>query len=163
MVAGVALAVALFAVGGSAGAQEVPGSPVLNQTPDDTWMTNGKVFAVVRSGDYVYMGGKFTRARQSAAKGARSFAATNVARFDANTGVGDPTWTPDVTGADTSTTVYALAAAGGNIWVGGEFQAVDGVARRNLAAVSESTGVLDPDIDPLVGSETNNGVRAMVA
>src|SRR5215210_9594417 len=133
MVAGVALAVALFAVGGSAGAQEVPGSPVLNQTPDDTWMTNGKVFAVVRSGDYVYVGGKFTRARQSAAKGARSFLATNVARFDADTGVGDPTWTPDVTGADmTKTRVYALAATGGKIWIGGKFEAVDGLSRQNL-------------------------------
>jgi len=163
MLASAALAVALFATIGTAGAQEEPGSPVLNQTPDDTWLTNGKIFSVVRSGDYVYVGGKFTKARQSTAKGAKSFAATNLARFDADTGVGDPTWTPDVTGADTSTTVYALAAAGGNVWVGGKFQAVDGVARRNLAAVSESTGVVDPNIDAPIGSETNNGVRAMVA
>ena len=37
------------------------------------------------------------------------------------------------------------------------------MARRNLAAVSASTGVVDPNIDPPAGSETNHGVRAIVA
>lgn len=157
------MAATLFAATGMAGAQEAPGSPVLNQTPDDTWMTNGTVYSVARSGDYVYVGGKFTRARKSPTAGSPSFAATNVARFDADTGVGDPAWTPDVTGADTTTAVYALAAAGGKVWVGGKFGAVDGLARRNLAAVSAETGVVDPVADPVVGTETNNGVRALLA
>lgn len=147
----------------TAGAQDVPSSPTINPTPDDTWMTNGQVFSVFRSGDYVYVGGKFTRAWQSPVTGAPSFKATNVARFDADTGVGDPTWTPDVTGADTSTAVYALTAAGGNVWIGGKFGAVDGLARRNLAAVSAETGVVDSVADPVVGTETNNGVRALLA
>ena len=163
LLASAALAVALFAAAGIAGAQEAPGSPVLNPTPDDTWMTNGTVYSVARSGDYVYVGGKFTRARKSLATGAPSFKATNIARFDAATGVGDPTWTPDVTGADTTTAVYALAAAGGKVWVGGKFGAVDGLARRNLAAVSGETGVVDPVVDPVVGTETNSGVRALLA
>ena len=163
MLASAAVAVALFATVGIAGAQEAPGSPVLNQTPDDTWMTNGQVFAVARSGDYVYVGGKFTKARQSPAAGAPSFKATNVARFHADTGVGDPTWTPDVTGVDTTTAVYALAGAGENIWVGGKFNAVDGLARRNLAAVNAGSGEVDQGADPVVGTETNNGVRALLA
>ena len=73
-------------------------SPVLNSTPDDTWMTNGIVYSVIRSGDYIYVGGKFTRVRQSPT--GKSFAATNLARFRADTGVGDlpgpptsPAWT----------------------------------------------------------------------
>lgn len=160
---GVVLATGLFATLGVAGAQETPTSPVLNQTPDDTWMTNGTVYSVVRSGDYVYVGGKFTRARQSPATGSPSFKATNIARFDATTGVGDPTWTPDFTGADTTTAVYAIAGAGGNIWVGGKFGAVDGIAHRNLVAVSAATGVVDQAVDPVVGTETNSGVRALLA
>src|SRR5215217_822220 len=107
----------MLAVAGIAWAQ----SPTLNQTPDDIWMTNsgGKVYAIIRSGEYIYVGGQFTSIR-SAASGGQSFAATNLARFDADTGVGDPTWTPDVTGADmTKTKVYSLAAANGKIWVGG--------------------------------------------
>lgn len=164
LLASAALAAALFATVGVAGAQEAPGSPVLNPTPDQTWMTNGIVYSVIRSGDYIYVGGKFTRVRQSAAAGAPSFKATNIARFRADTGVGDPSWTPDVTGADVETTrVYALAAAGGKIWAGGKFAAVDGQAHRNLAAISADTGAVDSSVDPVVGTETNEGVRALVA
>jgi hypothetical protein len=161
---GAAMAVAMLAAIGTAGAQEVSSSPTINETPDPTWMTNGVVYSIVRSGDYIYVGGKFTRAR-SAVSGGQGFAATNIARFHANTGVGDPTWTPDVTGADISTTrVYALAVAGDKIWVGGKFNAVDGIPRRNLAAVSTAApAVVDPEVDPLVGSETDQGVRALLA
>jgi hypothetical protein len=152
----------MLATVGTAGAQETSTSPTLNQTPDQTWMTNGIVYSVIRYGDYIYVGGKFTRALSSPT--GTSFKATNLARFDADTGVGDPTWTPDVTGADTSkATVYALAAAGGKIWVGGKFVAVDGISRRNLAAMSAATGEVDPSVDALVGSETNQGVRALLA
>lgn len=162
LLAGVFTAVSLVAGVGVARAQEVTPSYTINQTPDDVWMTNGIVYSIVRDGDYIYVGGKFTRAQS--APGGKSFRATNIARFDADTGVGDPTWTPDVTGTDTKVTrVYALAAAGGKIWVGGKFEAVDGIARRNLAAVSPETGEVDPNVDPLVGSETNSGIRAMVA
>jgi hypothetical protein len=165
LLAASAMAVALLAgVAWTEGAQalEIGPSPAINQVPDATWMTNGKVYAVVRSGDYVYVGGKFTSVR-SAASGGQSFAATNLARFRADTGVGDPSWTPDVTGEDpTVTTVYALAEANGQIWVGGEFGAVDGVARRNLAAVSPTTGAVDPTIDPVVGTQASM-VRAMIA
>src|SRR5919112_5089450 len=143
-------------------ALEIGPSPAINQVPDDTWMTNGRVFSIIRSGDYLYVGGRFTRVK-SEVSGGQSFAATNLARFDADTGVGDPTWTPDVTGEDpTVTTVYALAASNGKIWVGGKFGAVNGVPRRNLAAVSPDTGAVDATIDPVVGKEPNM-VRAMIA
>jgi Ca2+-binding RTX toxin-like protein len=162
LLAATAMVVSMIAVAGMAWAQEAEPTPIPSETPDNTWMTNGVVYSTIRSGDYIYVGGKFTRAR-SAVSGGKSFAATNLARFDADTGVGDPTWTPDVTGADTATTVYALAAAGGNIWVGGHFNAVDGVARRNLAAVSEDTGAVDPGVDLPVGStNTSNRVRDLM-
>jgi hypothetical protein len=131
-------------------------------------MTNGIVYSVVRSGDYVYVGGNFSRVR-SATSGGSSFPATDVARFHVDTGKGDKNWTPDVTGADPKVTkVYALAAAGENIWIGGKFDTVTGtdgvpVARRNLAAVNATTGEVDQDIAPLVGSETAKGVRALLA
>jgi hypothetical protein len=135
----------------------------LNETPDSTWMTNGRVWSIVRHGDYVYVGGNFTRAR-SAASGGSSFAATDLARFDATTGVADRNWTPDVTGTNsTATQVYSLVAAGGKIWVGGKFDAVDGLPRRNLAAVDPLTGAVDPNVKPLIGSETAVGIKAMAA
>ena len=170
MMVAMAMVVLMLTLAGMAWAQEAQASPIPNPTPDDIWMTNGIVYSVIRSGDYIYVGGNFSRVR-SAASGGQSFAATDLARFRADTGVGDRNWTPDVTGLDPKITkVYALAAAGGKVWVGGKFDAIaepDGtpVARRNLAAVSESTGAVDPNVDPLVGSETNtsNSVRALVA
>src|SRR5919112_650556 len=129
-------------------ALEIGPSPAINQVPDDTWMTNGRVFSIIRSGDYLYVGGRFTRVK-SEVSGGQSFAATNLARFDADTGVGDPTWTPDVTGEDpTVTTVYALAASNGKIWVGGKFGAVDGKGRGNLAAIDPLSGNVDPTWKP---------------
>jgi hypothetical protein len=158
LVAG-AVAIATLAATGVALAQ----SPTINSTPDNIWMTNsgGKVFAVIRSGNYIYVGGQFTSIRSSPT--GQSFAATNLARFNADTGVGDSTWTPDVTGADmTTTTVYSLAASNGKIFVGGKFGAVNGIPRRNFAAVSPDTGAVDPTIDPVVGTEASI-VRAMIA
>jgi hypothetical protein len=166
LLAASAMAVALLAAGMAmaegAQALEIGPSPTINQVPDNTWMTNGKVLSVIRSGEHIYVGGRFTRVK-SAVTGGQSFAATNLARFDADTGAGDPTWTPDVTGEDmTVTTVNALAASNGKIWVGGKFGAVNGVVRRNLAAVSPDTGAVDATIDPVVGQATHQ-VRAMIA
>jgi hypothetical protein len=174
LLAASAMALALLAAGmamtDGAQALEIGPSPTINQVPDDTWMTNGRVFSIIRSGNYIYVGGRFTRV-SSEVSGGQSFAATNLARFDAETGVGDPSWTPDVTKAaeDPAVTtgmergVYALAASNGKIWVGGKFGAVNGVPRRNLAAVSpEGTGAVDATIDPVVGKEIHM-VRAMIA
>ena len=142
-------------------ALEIGPSPTINQVPDNTWMTNGRVFSVIRSGNYIYVGGKFTTVR-SQATGGQSFAAKNLARFHADTGAGDPTWTPDVTGEDPTTTrVDALAESNGKIWVGGNFGAIDGVPRRNLAAVNPDTGAVDATIDPVVGKE-NHMVRTIL-
>jgi hypothetical protein len=147
----VAMAVSIFTAAGVSSAQEASTSSTLNPAPDETWMTNGIVYSVIRHGNYIYVGGKFSRVR-SAVSGGQRFAATNLARFYADSGVGDPTWTPDVTGADmTKTHVSELAVVGENIWVGGTFGAVDGIARRNLAAVSVDSGTVDPNVDPLVG------------
>jgi hypothetical protein len=174
LLAAVAMAAVMLAAAGVAWAEgeqalTISSSPTINSTPDDTWMTDGRVFSIIRSGDYVYVGGRFTRVK-SEVTGGQSFAATNLARFHADTGVGDPTWTPDVTAAaedPTLTTgqprgVYALAASNGKIWVGGKFGAVNGVPRRNLAAVSPDTGAVDATLDPVVGKEPNM-VRAMIA
>ena len=38
-----------------------PAAFALSTTPDSTWQTNGKVYAMVRVGNTIYIGGKFTR------------------------------------------------------------------------------------------------------
>jgi Domain of unknown function (DUF5122) beta-propeller len=159
LLVGAAMAVSMLAVAGMAWAQEP--SPTLSPTPDETWQTDGKVYSIIRHGEYIYVGGKF---RNVVSPSGESFGATNLARFHADSGVGDHTWRPKVTGPDmTKVNVYALAAAGDNIWVGGKFEAVDNVARRNLAAVSADTGLVDSNVDSPVGTATSSGVRAMIA
>jgi hypothetical protein len=142
-----------------------PALAALQPTPDTTWMTNGQVRAVLVSGNYLYVGGKFSKVRQfpNGVPGGGSFDATNLARIDLTTGAGDPTWTPSVTTDLSSPAVYALAAMGNQIWVGGSFTAVNGQPRLNVAAVSATTGAVDPAVAPLVGTTTADRVTALAA
>jgi hypothetical protein len=159
LLVGTTMALTMLAAVGVAWAQSTP------PPPDDTWNTNGIIYSVIKDGNYVYVGGKFTRVQHKPT--GQGFPANNVARFyedESGMLVGDRNWRPNVSAADATTTrVYALAAAGGKIWIGGKFDAVDGLARRNLAAVSAATGEVDPVVDPVVGSETNKGIRALLA
>jgi hypothetical protein len=143
-------------------------SATLSVTPDPTWMTNGIVYAIVRSGDRIYIGGRFTSVRscppgQSCGAG-NTTKVDNVAALDATTGAAIKTWKPAVTGDGTPvTTVYALAASGGKVFIGGDFDQVDGVARTNFAAVDATTGALDAGVDSAVGTPGSKGIRALVA
>jgi hypothetical protein len=139
-----------------------------SNTPDPTWMTNGIVYAIVRSGDRIYIGGRFTAVRscppgQTCGPG-NTTQVSNVAALDATTGAAIKTWKPAVSG-DTSptTTVYALAATGGKVFIGGDFDQVDGVARTNLAAVDAITGALDTGVDAAVGVPGSKSIRALLA
>lgn len=142
-----------------------PARAAFQETPDPTWMTNGTVFAVVRSGGYVYIGGQFTSVRSTPPGTAGpTVKSIGIARLDATTGVADKTWTPEVTRTDGKrATVYAIAVIGGKVFLGGKFDRVDGQARRNFAAVAESDATLDPDVDAFVGSGLSQPVRAMIA
>ncbi|MGH2629803.1 MAG: hypothetical protein ACRDHI_04490 [Actinomycetota bacterium] len=163
-----ALSAIALATGGLVGSASTALAALPN-TPDATWMTNGAVWSIIRSGDYIYVGGQFTRVRElpPGVVGGDSFAANGLARFDAVTGVGDPTWTPDISwGSYVSTKrpiVYALAAAGGDIFVGGDFGAIDGQARTNFGAVREATGAVDPGVTAAIGVLGSKSVRALTA
>ena len=140
------------------------GSAAFSTQPDATWMTNGFVRAVVRAGDRIYIGGRFTSVRPCAPGAACSgaFAVNNVAAFDATTGVAIRSFRPAVTSA-TAPTVYALAVLDGKLFIGGKFTVVEGQPRRNFAAVDAITGALDADVDAQVGTEDNHYVRALLA
>lgn len=146
-------------------ATALPASASLLPTPDTTWMTNGQIRAMVISGNYLYIGGKFSMVRQYpvGVPGGSSYAASNLARIALSTGAGDPSWTPTVTTDLSTPAVYALATIGDQIWVGGSFTAVNGQPRLNLAAVSASSGAVDPAVAPLVGTTTADRVQALVA
>ena len=80
-------------------------SPVLalTETPDDTYMTNGKVYATAlsRDGNILYIGGEFTRVTQNPpGTSGISRKVSNVAAINVKTGAAISTWRPKVSGKD---------------------------------------------------------------
>ena len=128
-------------------------------------MTNGFVRAVIRAGNRIYIGGRFTSVR-GCAPGTSCpgsvVAVNNVAAFDAETGAAIPSFKPEVTG-ETGTTVYALAVLGGKLFIGGKFTSVDGQPRLNFAAVDAISGGVDAAVDAQIGSASGHYVRALLA
>jgi hypothetical protein len=137
-------------------------SPALaiSETPGNTYMTNGKVFATALSGDgkVLYIGGEFTEVRQ---RSGVSHKVSNVAAINVKTGAAIPTWRPKVSGKDA--VVRSLAVKNGKVYIGGNFTAVEGKPRKNLAAVGAYTKavVLSP-FSPQVGGD-NSYVFALEA
>ena len=111
---------------------------VVPTAPAQTWGVNGRVSAILPlPSGRVVVGGSFTSVVDSA--GTTQFAATNLALFDPASGQFDAAWRPSVNGS-----VNALATDGARLYLGGAFSKVGGVNRDKLAAVTLSSGALDP-------------------
>jgi hypothetical protein len=182
LAASVGLMVAgLASVDRAATAADDPGVPVtVTATPLPTWQTNGVVYAVEAVGNVVYVGGSFSSVRPpGAARGVDEVARRNLAAFDATTGAlldfrhdvrsrnipvpaepYDKTCVPG-TAPDTYTcdTVYEIRKSpdGSTIYVGGDFETIDGLPRQKLAAFSTTTGALTT----FRVNGTNNRVRSL--
>jgi hypothetical protein len=108
------------------------------------WTTNGTVYAVVRDGGTIYIGGNFTKVGRTTG---------SCAGIDASTG------TPQGPYAGVIGKVYAIAPDGNGGWyLGGSFTAVRGQPRNNLAQLDAAGNLTawDPDVrgpfgDPGVG------------
>lgn len=107
----------------------------LPSAPQTTASPNGRVHAIVRVGDTVYLGGSFTSVRR---KDGSTATRNRLAAINAATGE-LKSWNPNANG-----TVLALAASadGSRIYAGGEFTAVGGQTRNRLAKISASSGSL---------------------
>ncbi len=100
----------------------------------DPWVTDGQVAAIVRSGDTVYLGGDFSRVGPRTGPGMA---------LDGASGAMNPAFAK-VAGAY----VVATAPDGSGGWyIGGNFTAVGGVPRANLAHILPS-GAVDPNWNP---------------
>jgi hypothetical protein len=122
----------------------------VSSTPDLTDMVNGKVFAMVRSGNTMYIGGQFTRVLHS--NGTVAYAATNLAAIDLTTGQGIPTFAPPVTSSTTTAVVRSLAVSsdGSALYVGGAFDSLGGQPVMNLGRINLTTGLADATFHPQV-------------
>ena len=139
-----------------------------------TPQTNGIVWAVTIVGNTVYAGGRFTEARPAgAAAGTQEVPRHNLLAFDLTTGALLP-WAPDAEGSVfTSTTnpgpycqsagatnqwvcdsVFRIKANadGSEIYVGGDFDHINGVVRTRIAEFDTATGNLNQTFAPVLDS-----------
>ncbi len=98
------------------------------------WGTDGSVYAILPVGDRVYVGGKFANVIDSAGV---SHPASNIAVYLRSQGAFDLSFA-----ASTDNVVTSLAASDSQLFLGGDFTTVDGVARARIASVDASTGAL---------------------
>lgn len=95
-------------------------------------MTDGKVFALVRAGNMLVIGGRFTKLLPPRGSDAAPIAVHNLAALDIETGRPLP-FAPQVSGTDAE--VRALAIADGRLYVGGSFSGLASSAAKNIGAV----------------------------
>ncbi len=96
------------------------------------------VLAITTIGDRVYVGGKFSQARDTTT--GKLVNRAYLAAFDRRTGAWIPSFAPVLDG-----TVWDLDVAGGRLIVAGQFTNVNGVSGTSaLAALDPITGQVDP-------------------
>jgi hypothetical protein len=160
MLVAVAAAIPGFIVGmGSSIAQAAPSTPVtstlVSANPADNvpHALNGAVFAFAEIGDTVYVGGSFTAVRtaDSTARIARSY----LFGYDRATGALRSTFAPVLNGV-----VQSMAVSpDGKLIVGGGFNTVNGVSRKNLVELDPATGAT---VTSWVGRSDGGVVRRLV-
>src|SRR6266540_1267614 len=145
------LALSAFVLASRVGAAPLPAATVSTR-PSASAGANGRVTAIARAGDRVYIGGSFTSVGGTAR---RRLAAVSTAG-----GAVGP-WRPAASGG----MVMALAAGAGRVYAGGKFTSIGGVARPYLAALSTDGAVLgwDPRADASVRALALDGGRLYAA
>lgn len=106
-------------------------------------MGNGHVRALALVDGVIWIGGKFT-SLQSQVKNGTSIPVNGLAALDAETGAPVPGLHLPILGDAAAPYVFDLSARGGVLFVGGNFDSVDGQVRHNLAAIDPSTGAVLP-------------------
>lgn len=140
----------------------------LDMVPERTWGVSGQepsttqtptldvlVWDFAEIGDRMFVAGAFLNVQES--KNATPIPQPYVAAFDVDTGDWISTWTPQV-----DRVVYALdVLPNGSLLLGGEFETVNGQARRGLVALDPLTGAIDTSFTGAVDRPWSE-FRAMV-
>ena len=119
-----------------AGAVNVAQSVIVSADPVNftPHVPTGRVNAILQIGNRVFVGGEFTAVRQTA--NSADIVRNNIFAFDATTGVIDTGFAPNLSGP-----VWALAPApDGNVFVGGNFNTVNGASVPKLAKLNVTNG-----------------------
>lgn len=114
----------------------------LTNAPDVTWRTDGRVYALARLGDTLFIGGKFNNLRSP--DGSQTIPAKNLAALDMSTGAPVAGFDARVTNTTLSGAPWVRALGvssdGSMLYVGGKFDTIGGETHRHLGAVSTADG-----------------------
>ncbi len=140
-------AVATFATGVSirsasiieAAGDSIASLPTENPSNFTPNVLNGQVNSIWQVGNRVIIGGTFTQVANSDSNGGAIYNRLGIAAFDATTGVVDTAFAPTLSA---TVEVVIPAADGTSIYVGGDFNTVNGVNRRKVARIDAATGAL---------------------
>jgi hypothetical protein len=136
--------------------------PIAQASPNDALETtaevNGTVYAVEVTATKIYIGGDFTQVGGQARN--------NVAALNLD-GTLDTSWNPNITTLEIARTVSSIYATDTAIYVGGNFDTVNGATARNNAAAFEiangvNTGTAlawNPNADSTVYKIIGNGTK----
>ena len=101
------------------------------------------VRAIVQAGNLVWVGGVFDQI--DGPGGSEVAAASNLAAFDASTGLLATVHIPTVTATQGQAEVYDMSLGpDGKLYLAGHFDAVDGQARQGAAAIDPASGAVLP-------------------
>jgi len=120
-------------------AAELAGTAPRMDTPV---VLDGEIFAIVRAGDRIILGGNFTQSRNAADVGL--FNQAYLMAYDVNTGQIDTSWKPDLNG---EVIALAIDPDEDTLFVGGSFTFIDGEEREHLGAVTADFGTLVESFD----------------
>lgn len=122
-----------------------------------TVQINGVVWQQIVVGNTVYAAGKFTSARPAgSAPGVNETPRNNILAYNLQTGVLLPGFAPTLNAQANS---LAISPDGTRLYVGGDFTQVNSTSASRLVALNPTTGALDTNFLPKVGST----VSAIVA
>ncbi|MEM9203081.1 MAG: discoidin domain-containing protein, partial [Actinomycetota bacterium] len=117
-----------------------PGGGVEGFTQSSASSQTWKVHAFAQIDDRIFVGGSFTSVSARPWAGAATYDQPFIAAFDLANNDYISSWTPVL-----DDVVWALAAHDGKLFVGGEFDTVNGVARSGLVALDPISGEIVPD------------------
>jgi hypothetical protein len=124
----------------------------LSDAPDPTYVTDGEVHTIVRSGNTIYIGGVFTRVGPRTGPGVEvALDGTQNLDLPEISGAG-----PTLAGGATTGLRAVVADGSGGWYVGGLFTHVGGIARTNLAHI-----LADHSVDPAFDPSFDGGVNAL--
>jgi trimeric autotransporter adhesin len=126
------LATALAVVAAMGVLTSAASAAVVQKKPASVYGANGTVRTIIVVGATTYLGGQFTAMVPNA--GGTAVTRNHVAAVSTATGALLP-WNPNVNG-----NVYALAASGGNVYIGGTFTTANGATHKNLVEVDGTNG-----------------------